>query len=275
MHVNTYSLSVEELALVLARVHRPEAAMSLIELHGGAQLNQADIQSRLVGAGHSLIARGWVRLSPGGMLTVAPDVARVVGVLASAGCTLRLTRWSTEEEQIRSCHFSDGTMVEHEIVYGIVHRLRVLDDIEDLLTNGSALFEVPKEPDFMLEPQTIDLGEIEAPQNAHDHQWMTGQSRARVEVALPQLAQDIENARFLGTVLRIDHGSTDALWVTDGLLLVRVPERSWLLRLTAHGTRQHVTVFAGSEQMFRREMLQLIGKHTEALLSMPEGAMTK
>ncbi len=254
-----FRLSVEELAYILAESGHPETAQSLLQESFSTELAAEDVMQRLLAAGHSLMARELLLFDSNLKPTLSEDARWLARVLLDVPFSIRYTFAVPEGQKNLTYHFIDGKIVEHRVEFGVVHALSEYADSQIVIDSGISFFQIEQEPPF-------NAAEGELAQTLLS-QAQTGADLAQIRQALAQsalpastqemLAQDFANARYRGSALRIEYRAGEA--VSDfGFLLLRGPERLWLLKPVQRPEGAVVIVMPGSIATFQREVAALM-----------------
>ena len=88
MKKSDFVLSVEEVSLVISIVGRPEVAHGLMAAQLG-DMQEEEARARLLAAGHSLMARGWLTMDSQATMRLADPLARIARILSRADFSVR------------------------------------------------------------------------------------------------------------------------------------------------------------------------------------------
>lgn len=256
---NDFLLSVEELALAMSLVGRPESGHNLMAAQLGA-MKQEEARIRLLTAGHSLMARGWLAMDAQGTMHLADSVARVARVLSRADFSIRYGRAHQNAEFSLAFHFGEGGIFAHRIEQGVVHHIAEVYDRDTVIQGGMDFLEVSQAHPFTCPSVTLPYNLLAEVKDERDVSSILQRLRA---ATVPQetgvlLAEDLYNARYRGSVLRVEYDENNVPRSDRGLLILRGPERLWLLLPIPGKGEPSVTVQPGTEESFRQQVVALL-----------------
>ncbi len=251
--MSEFALSPEELALVFSLIGRPEAGQRLMAAQLG-EISEAEARARLLAAGHSLIARGWMALSNEGPV-LNEDLARAAHLLARADFSLRYSRATSNAEFNLAYHFSQDAVLEHRLEQGVVHRLNDIADVAAVVKGGVVFFGLPQAEPFQCPPATLQYSLLNELKNLDDPAQIDRrlQGAGIAEEIRPLLAEDLARPQYRGSALRVQYDAQGNLFSEKGFLLLHGPRRLWLITLSgpdpAIATLSPATVQAFSQQV--------------------------
>ncbi len=254
-----FLLSVEELALAMSMVDRPEVAHDLMVAQLGA-MKQEEARTRLLTAGHSLMARGWLTMDVQGTMHLADPLARVARVLSRADFSIRYSRSHRNVDLSLSFHFGEDGIFAHRMEQGVVHHIIEVQDADAVIQGGLAFFEMTE-----VHPFTCPSAEIlnSLLDKIKDEKNTSSILQHLQEAGVPEetrtlLAEDLRGVQYRGSILRVEYGEDNIPRSDRGLLVLRGPERLWLLRPLIGEGEPSVTLLPGTEQVFRRQVAALL-----------------
>lgn len=259
MSYDDFRLSVEELALAMSTEGRAEIAQSMMVAQLG-KMEQEEARLRLLTAGHSLLARGWLTLEADGTLHLVDSMARVARVLSGADFSIRYSRSYPTADFSLAFHFGEGCILGHRIEQGVVHHISEVGDNDSVIQEGVGFFDVVNtaafaSPPFEISKELLELIKDDPAPVVIDLRL----SRAGVpDEARAMLTEDLSQVRYRGSVLRVEYNENKAPVSDRGLLILCGPQRLWLLRPFLRENRQYVTFLPGTEQSFREEVAALL-----------------
>ncbi len=253
-------LSVEELAFILTEIGQAEAARHWLISHLGSDLTQEQVYARMAAAGHSLIARNLLHVTMDATLLLAEPVAQIAAAVAMAEFSICYTRTYRDADFALTYHFQGGSIFEHQVDQGLVQQFTQLDAAE-VIDGGIDFLDLP--------PMTIvDQLSAELPKHVLDNVKDQGETaavarelhRAGLPAAMTNLlAEDLSRPVYRGTILRVEYDQQRSPYSERGLLVLRGPERLWLLRPFLRESQPYVTILQGTEQVFHQELSVLLG----------------
>jgi hypothetical protein len=256
MEVTTIRLSTEELALILAQMGHVEASKGLIATQLGLEASPAQMQARMLTAAHGLLASGWLDLDKDGNLVIDPELQRIAGVLTEAKLSIRYSRAEQAGERFVTYHITESGVFEHFVEYGIVHAITELPHIDAILDGGVDFLEVAETLPFAAPSFEVPFAVLSEINDERDVGAITQRlQRSGVPpAAAPLLAEDVAGEQYRGSALRVEYNHDAQPFSDHGLLLLRGPQRLWLMRQAP----QSVTLLPGTEEAFRREVAALV-----------------
>jgi hypothetical protein len=254
MDVTTIGLSTEELALILAQTGYAEMSKELLAMQLGSQASQAEIQTSMLTAAHGLLASAWLDLDEHGNLVIDPELQRIAGVLAEAALSMRYSRAEQDGDRFVTYHIAESGVFEHIVEYGLIHIITELPHRDAILDAGVNFLEVAEAAPFGAPSFEVPFAVLSELKDERD----AGAIRQQLEqggvpaAAAPLLAEDLAAQQYRGCALRVEYNHEP--FSDHGLLLLRGPQRLWLMRQAA----QSVTLLPGTEESFRREVAALL-----------------
>ncbi|RLC73464.1 MAG: hypothetical protein DRJ03_26455 [Chloroflexi bacterium] len=259
MPTNDFFLSVEETAMAMSIVGQPEEAHSLMAAQLG-EMGQEEAHIRLLTAGHSLIARGYLSMDTEGNMHLAEPIAHVARALSRADHTIRYSRSYRNVDLSLAFHFEKKGVFAHRIEQGVVHRITQVSSEEAVIQGGLDFFNLAEIHPFTCPITEISQGLLDQikddPAYVVIHRRLT---HARVPAeTCDLLTEDLSNTQYRGSILRVEYDENNAPISDHGLLVLRGPERLWLLRPFVREGERYVTLLPGTEEAFRREIVTLL-----------------
>lgn len=254
-----FRLSAEEVALALNLVGQPEIGHSTMIAQLGP-LSQEDARARLLAAGHSLMARGLLTMNAEGSLFLEETLARVARVLSHADFTIRYSRSHQNMDLSLSYHFSKGAIFEHQIEKGVVHHITARQSANDVIKGGLMFLEISQTRPFtcpVVELPNDLLDEIKDDPAPTIIQRRLEHARVPAETC-DMLTKDLSNTQYRGSILRVEYDENSTPTSDRGLLVLRGPERLWLLRPSVQEGKRYVTLLPGTEQTLRQEVTAIL-----------------
>ena len=259
MEKTDFTLSVEEVALAMSLVGQPEVAHNLMMAQLG-EMKQEEARARLLTAGHSLMARGWLTMDAQGAMHLADAMARVTRVLSHADFSIRYSRSHRNADLSLSFHFEEDGIFAHRVEQGVVHHITEVQDADAVTQGVLAFFEMAQVRPFTCPLTEIPDGLLDDIKNEED---VSSILRQLEEAGVPEetrtlLAKDLSGAQYRGSILRVEYGEDNVPRSDRGLLVLRGSDRLWLLRPLIGEGEPSVTLLAGTEQVFRQEVATLL-----------------
>ncbi|MGQ9710351.1 MAG: hypothetical protein ACUVXE_07770 [Anaerolineae bacterium] len=255
--MSEFVLTGEELALTFSLIGQPEAGRDLMDVQLG-EMSEAEARARLLAAGHSLIARGWMALGPEGPI-LNEDLARVVRPVLGANFSIRYSRATPDAEFNLAYHFGEKIIIEHRLENGVVHRLNEITDVATVIKSGVVFFGLPQAERFQCPHVTIpyellkELKDVERADQIDQHLQQAGV----IEEVRMFLAEDLSRPQYRGSVLRVQYDVGRQPFSEEGFLLLQGPRRLWLITL-ADGGRTTATLMPITVQEFSRQVTALV-----------------
>lgn len=234
--IKLYSLGLEELAMALGLINRPDMGRQLIaSIYDN--LNDAQIESRLSSASHSLLARGLAAISGKGSPILESGLEQALFPLVRFDYVLQLSRVRGDDQVGATVHVQKGkSFTSHSIQAGVVHVLE-----HGLCKNLSAYLR-----------DTFNLG-VEKNATSVEHEWtitpgVLGEALRGADPSVifsilsnagvpnndaKNLADDLAHQTLRGTILRVQANSDadmDQLVSLDKrmLMILGGRKRGWL-----------------------------------------------
>jgi hypothetical protein len=254
-----FLLSVEEVALAMSMVGQPEVAHDLMLAQLGT-MKQEEARVRLLTAGHSLMAQGWLTMDAQGAMHLADPLARVARVLSRADFSIRYSRSHREADLSLSFHFGERGIFAHRIEQGVLHHVTEVQDTDAVIQDGLVFFEMAQVQPFVCSSDEIPVGLLDEVKDEKDVASILHRLEATdvPEETRMLLAEDLHRAQYRGSILRVEYGEDNVPRSDRGLLVLRGPERLWLLRQLPGKSKPSVTPLPGTERSFRQEVAVLL-----------------
>jgi hypothetical protein len=257
-----WRLTVEEIALLLSLRGEPTLAQDLLRAQLGA-MSQENVEGRLYAAGHALISRGELAVAADGSIHVGEQMARLTDILLDAPCSLRFTRSYRNAELLLTYHFYQGAIYEHRLVQGVVHEIEAVAGVDAVVTGGLVFFGLTVQAGGAADtqPSPVEIGADTWNQLMAQQEYPALRQMMRGVAALngrgEWLAKDLISADYRGTVLWITY-TADKQPVSDhGFLLLKAPERTWLVEPKRTETGESVALQLGSASLFTEKVKEL------------------
>lgn len=258
MELNKFRLSVEEMALAINLTGQPEVAKTVMESQLGV-LSQESARERLLAAGHSLMARNLLEMDVNGDMYLEDSLAYIAQVLSHTDLSLRYHRSYSDADILLTFHFKQGNIFEHRIEKGVVHQITKMEDENSVVQGGLVFFELGKTNSFDCQPIDIPYDVLDNLKSENSSSILYYLAKVGItEGTRMLLAEDLSEVQYRGSVLRIEYGENNVPQSNEGLLVLRGPERLWLLRPFVREGERYVTLLPGTEEAFRREIVALL-----------------
>lgn len=263
---NTFSLSIEELLLVLHLIGETEVASALLQLTVG-ELTAQDLESRFTAAGHSLMARGLLRVNVAAeQKELDPVLVQSVRLLAEAEFSLRVGKITEGAEKVLQFFCGHQLVISHEIQDGVVHHLTCYQDLEPVIAQvqhflGMEGLASRETPEVLVGAELVEqLGSLgEAPL---EHLRVTLEMAGVPQELSNQMAEDCQNTRYLGSILRVnylDSAEGKQPVAEQGCLAMASSQRLWLFQ-QAEEHPEHFRLIPGSAQRVAELVRDLVRK---------------
>ena len=259
MENDGFLLSVEELALAMSIVGKPEMAHSVMVAQLG-DMRQEEAHARLLTAGHALMARGWLMMDAQGAMQLADPLIRVARALSRADFSIRYSRSQPSADLSLSFHFGESGIFAHRIEQGVVHHITEVQGSSVVIQGGQEFFELAQTGRFTCPSAEIPedlLNEIKDGEDASSILERLEQAGVPDETRT-LLTEDLHKVQYRGSILRVEYGQDNVPRSDRGLLVLRGPKRLWLLRPLIQGEKRCVTVVPGTEETFQQEVAALL-----------------
>jgi len=259
MEEAVFSLGVEEVALAMSVVDRPEVAHNLILAQLG-EMDRQEVRARLLTAGHSLMARGWLSMGAEGTMHLSDPLARIAHVLTDATFSVRYSRSYESADYSLTFHFGENGIFSHSVEQGVVHSIAEVEGAGAVIEGGLSFFEVSESSPFACEPVEVPSDLLDKVKGKKDLSSILLQLEEAgvVEETRALLAEHVQGTRYRGGIMRVEYDEESAPYSNNGLLVLRGPERLWLLRLNIKDGEDSVTLLPGTEEVFREEVAALL-----------------
>lgn len=261
MNQGTFRFSVEELTYLLAMSGFRDEGRALLAGTFDEELNDDQLEQRMLTAAHSLMAREMMAVGGDGTINLEENTADLAKVLVAADYSFRFSKAVSDGEMAGelafSIHHAQNQWVEHTIEQGVVHQLSVFDDTERVVGDALSFLEPPRAagqfapfdaPGALLEVLTN-------PDPAISHRLRQAGVPADL---IPLLAVDASEAQYQGSIMLVEYDENKSPVSNHGALLLQGPERLWLLRPTVRGDETTFTILPGSAQSVESELRRLM-----------------
>jgi len=256
----TFRLSVEEVAVALSLIGKPGLGHDLLAAQLGTTLSQDEIRARLLAAGHSLISRGYMAVTQEGAVGLADDLARVTRVLAQADFSIRYSRSDPAAEMLLTYHAGEGGFFEHRLEQGVVHNITEVENADAIIGGGLDFFEAAQASDFSFSPVDVPGSLLDEVKDTKE--WLMVSRRLTdcgiADDAAELLAEDLVDATYRGSALRVDYDAHGVTTSNRGFLLLQGHERLWILRPFEQQGKPFVMVMPGTAEAFSQQMAALL-----------------
>jgi hypothetical protein len=226
------SLSVEELALMFSLLGQAPLAKTMLNDELG-ELNEDELRGRIRAASNTLLARGLI-LPGGDEPVLAPDVAALLGPMASADYALQSTVFGADQPGRNLMLYVQGDrIVSHRLHQGAYHTLQLLDPSEAMAVceafYGFAPLAGVTSPPFSLdraevqEARLLDDGSAVATQERLERLGVDSETAAR-------FAEDLYHQQAWAIMLRLQTTSDQSIVAELGYqILTGASGRIWLM----------------------------------------------
>ena len=253
-------LGTEEVALALTLIGEPQIAQETLVAQFGDDLTQEEVQTRLLTAGHSLMARDYLTVDSEGKIHLDAEVSEVADILAHADYSVRFERAYSNADLMLTFHFKDGRIFGHALEQGLVHNITRLESIEPILTAGVEFFQIRGDHPFPVPPFSLQESVIDS---------LTGASNEDEIVKLLKtfdtdpdiaklLAEDLAAPDYRGGVLKVLYDSDRRAFSDEGFLILAGAYRKWLLQPMEGETSTEFEVSLCSSEIFTYALRNLI-----------------
>lgn len=235
MSASACELSIEELAVALGLVGGAALTQDVLRAAIGERPD-AELEGRLIAAGHSLLARGSLQLDEESR-ALDPTLLRLVAPLIRNTFSLRCGRSGGTGEQVVQYFRGEERLVRLDVQHVVACRLEEVADYRALRNQLLAFFEQPLDDEEgpTAEPLTTIPAELleMAKTNSRQHRDGTVALFAQAGLATPiarDLAVDFAAPASRGSVVRIEsHGGR---FVSNcGVLTLQGAQRWWLFEI--------------------------------------------
>lgn len=257
-----YSLGLEELAMALGLINRADMGRQLLaSIYDN--LTEAQIESRLSSASHSMLARGLASISDKGSPTLQSGLEQALFPLARFDYVLQISRVQDGKQVGATVHVQKGkSFTSHSIQAGVVHVLEYgvykalpayLSDtfhVTDGKEAGAVEYQWPVTPGI--------LGE------ALRSEKSAALLKILLQAGLPDpdaqnLADDLAHQIIRGTILRVSAGAEmdmDKLAGLDKqmLMLLSSQKRNWLFEFTSTNDASAGKAWTVNRQSLQRRL---------------------
>ncbi|HEY1016299.1 MAG TPA: hypothetical protein VGE07_26550 [Herpetosiphonaceae bacterium] len=261
MNEGTFRFSVEELTYLLAMSGFRDEGRALLAGTFDEELNDDQLEQRMLTAAHSLMAREMMAVGGDGSINLEENTAALARVLVDADYSFRFSKAVSDGEIAGelafSIHHAQNQWIEHTIEQGVVHQLSVFNSTERLIGDALSFLEPPRgaaqfapfdAPGAVLEVLTN-------PDAAVSHRLRQAGVPADL---IPMLSVDASEAQYQGSIMLVEYDENRSPVSNHGALLLQGPERLWLLRPTVQNGETIFTVLPGSAQAVEQELRRLL-----------------
>ncbi|GIL15517.1 MAG: hypothetical protein BroJett039_06900 [Chloroflexota bacterium] len=256
--VDNLRLSIEEVALVLSIHGSPDAA-KLMLLASFGELSPDEEKGRLLAAGHSLMARGFLNLNSG-KSELAPPMSELVSAMNTYQIALRMESKSTETDVTITFFIHGNQIIQQSVEQGVVYRFDQVQEQSTIIQKGVRFFNLTKGVNGINSEPLIPFRILE---QAREESLEVSAIAAKLKnEGVPErlcnlLAEDIKNLRTRGAVLRIDNKENNLI-SDHGFLTLTGESRTWLFPISLLGEERMIRVVTGTPSRFGREIDQLL-----------------
>jgi hypothetical protein len=252
-------LSIEEMAFILSAVDQPEMAHDLMVAQLG-DMEQEEAQARLFAAGHSLVARGWLTVNESGETKLSEQLSYLGHILVHTDFSIRYTRSYQPVELTLAFHFYEDDIFAHAIEQGVTHHINQMPDKKEVIEEGIAFFALDQVKPFNCPQADVPYDLLE---QIKDEENFSSILKSLENFDIPEeartlLAEDLHEVQYRGSILRVEYKENNKPESDEGLLVLRGPERLWLLRPFIRDDEHYITLIPGTEETFRREVTALL-----------------
>lgn len=252
-------LSVEEVAFVLSAVDHPEMAHDLMVAQLG-DMEEKEARARLLAAGHSLVSRGWLDVNESGETSLNERLSRLGHILVHTDFSIRYTRSYRPVELTLAFHFEGDDIFAHTIEQGVAHHINQVQNEKQVIEDGLSFFALDQVSPFTCPQVEVPYDILEQIKDKEDFSSIL---KPLEKLGVPEetrtlLAEDLHEVQYRGSVLRVEYGEDNVPKSDEGLLVLRGPERLWLLRPFDRDGERYVTLLPGIEETFRQEVSALL-----------------
>ncbi|GAA4722645.1 hypothetical protein [Brevibacillus fulvus] len=260
-----YSLSLEELVLCLHLLGHTEAGAALMQTIVG-ELPEKELETRLLVAGHSLMARDWLELivdEQGARHQLTAELAEVVEILAKADFSIGLQQFDQGQEKKLVFHVKADKFVEHDSSLGVVQKVFVHDRYQSMVEQAVAAFQLQGYAETSLPETGLPsdfLDNLAAFRTMEAERIQTMLEVSGVPAALAQLlAEDLQRPRRVINVMRIDYDEQQGPVSDAGFFMLAGNTRLWIVLQEGTDAEMKLRICSGSTTAFAAELKKLLG----------------
>ncbi len=251
-------LTAEEAALALTIVGYPEKARTLMANLFG-EIEEMEMRGRMLAAGHSLMARGFLVLNTQMQPLLDENLARIAHTLARADFSIRYSYSLAQAEFALVYHFRGSQIFAHRLEQGVLHRITEITDRNDIIKSGLTFFGIPQAEPFSAAPLEMPYPVLERLKDETDPATIEeGLRQAGADgEAVRWLAADLAQPRYRGAAIRVDYSPEGAPLSDRGFLFLHGPRRLWLMHLLTGEDPVRVRIVPATVQAFQEAIVAL------------------
>ncbi|MDQ2806777.1 MAG: hypothetical protein M3Z04_07660 [Chloroflexota bacterium] len=259
-----FQISVEELAYALGVLGGVGVAGGFLRSVLGDR-DRRELDGRLLSAGHTLMARGYLDLNLVTQTThIDPALRAAVLPLINNQFSIRCSYAAGNGEQVLAYFSQKPIIIEHKLVQGVISHLDLVPDWATVADRSYRFFDLPltRADDQGFHPVgNVPINYLYRPQtqeNASSPDTLTLQLQREglLPLIAQQLAQDIVESEAHSSVIRTQTGPA-GLTADRGFLILRSWQRWWLLDLQPQNSSV-VIVYQGTRSLYNTLFQRLI-----------------
>ena len=257
-----WSLSIEEMAVGLSLLGRPELARTLLSNQYG-EIGADDERGRLMAANNTLCVRGWLTIDGNGRPHLDPQLRQALEAVVRQDYLLRCSRNSGGKEEVLAYYVTPEITVEHSIgMSGVAHHLaiadagRIVEKVTEFLGAGD-------DPLPAITPATFSHAVLtEASNDATQSAAAAQATLNRGGVAEPMagwFAEDLFANDYRASLLRVDMDAQGAAIADRGFLALRGRGgRVWLLRVILENNNANIVATLANREVIQTAVRELL-----------------
>lgn len=261
-----YNLSIEEMAYAMGFLGGAETAAGFLQTLTG-QLSNSNLDGRITAASHSLLARGYLQFDlDNGAKALQAELSQAITTMLTHRYFFRCDKTNPRNAKVEipqvSYFLGDACVVKHEVELGVVSRLVLYPNINDLVPllmvfigeawNDKAFVGRDEKltPTGKLQDTLFQQLRNFAKTLMRDSGDLALQLQAQLPFASAnQLVNDINSETVQwGSIFRLEM-HPDQLGINRGIVFARHPARTWLFEINANTQGQWLVYNASSEIM--------------------------
>lgn len=271
-----YTLSAEELAMAFSLVNRPDLGKAvLFETFG--KLSQQAVEERLKAASHSLLARKYANIGERGLAVLSDDIQSALTQIIKFKGTIQVVVNNEEDTLMMNAHLGISEIFTcHWVEQGVVHRI-ISGANAQLPGLIAQLVSLPRS---ISSSHTLQMqeGKYSVPMETFADLPEMGVEKGLkelIKIGLPQqLAEafldDLVQPRKRGSVSYIEVASEniDKRTLDEAVagLFFLIGKFGWILTFPKKEKDQIGTIFPISDEIFEKDVTQLLEKQSKAFV---------
>lgn len=270
-NIISFSLGLEEIALVLSMINRPDLGKRYL-LSASPKMTNEQMDARLTSASHSLAARGLASISDKGKAVLEAELEKSLLPLAKFDNMIQLSKTDESGKEFYSIHIlHDRVFTSHLIKMGVIHCVEYGEYslLAEYIADKFGKFGDNRPDRSVQNGHSLTLGKLGELMKEYNKSKgaTTILNNAGLDEKLStQLSFDIAEQCMRGAIVSIDVSSNEKTGntierVEKTLLLLKGQKHNWMFEFGTSNDEEVARISLVSRAMFIKNIKRFISKN--------------